>query len=67
AYIFVNRKTQKSILIGKGGQAIKKLGTEARLKIEAFLDKKVFLQLRVKVRENWRNNDQLLDKLGYRG
>lgn len=67
AYIFVNRKTQKSILIGKGGQAIKKLGTEARLKIESFLDKKVFLQLLVKVRENWRDNDQLLNKLGYRG
>ena len=67
AYVFVNRKTQKSILIGKGGQAIKSLGTASRMKIESFLKKKVFLQLRVKVRENWRNNDDLLNKLGYKG
>lgn len=66
AYIFVNRKTQKSILIGKNGEAIKKLGTDARKKMEKFLGKKVFLALRVKVRENWRNNDQLLNRLGYR-
>ncbi len=65
AFIFVNRKTQKSIMIGKNGEAIKKLGTEARKKMEDFLGKRVFLALRVKVRENWRNNDQWLDKLGY--
>ncbi len=67
AYIFVNRKTQKSILIGKGGQAIKSLGIASRTKIESFFKKKVFLQLRVKVRENWRNNEDLLNKLGYKG
>lgn len=65
AYIFVNRKTQKSILIGKNGEAIKKLGIEARKRMERFLGKRVFLGLRVKVRENWRNNDHLLDRLGY--
>jgi GTP-binding protein Era len=65
AIIFVNRKTQQAILIGKGGKAIKQLGIDSRLKIEAFLEKKVFLQLRVKVREDWRNNDQLLQRLGY--
>ncbi|MDH3650818.1 MAG: GTPase Era [Saprospiraceae bacterium] len=65
ATIFVNRKTQKSILIGKGGTAIKKLGIQARRKIENFVKKKIFLDLHVKVRENWRNNESLLDRLGY--
>ena len=65
AVIFVNRKTQKSILIGKGGSAIKQLGIDSRKKIEEFLDKKVFLQLLVKVRENWRDNEVLLKRLGY--
>lgn len=65
ALIFVNRKTQKSILIGKGGSAIKKLGIESRKRIEEFLDKKVFLQLLVKVRENWRDDDLLLKRMGY--
>jgi GTP-binding protein Era len=65
ALIFVSRKTQQAILIGKGGRAIKQLGIDSRLKIEAFLEKKVFLQLRVKVREDWRNNDLLLQRLGY--
>ncbi len=66
AFVFVSRKTQKVIIIGKRGEAIKKLGIAARKKLEEFLGKKVFLDLRVKVRENWRNNNQLLDKLGYR-
>ncbi|MCB0688224.1 MAG: GTPase Era [Saprospiraceae bacterium] len=65
ALIFVNRKSQLSIIIGKKGESIKRLGTDARLKMEAFLEKKVFLQLHVKVREGWRNNDRLLDRLGY--
>ncbi len=65
AHVFVNRKTQKSILIGKGGKAIKKLGIESRKKMEDFLGKQVFLELRVKVRENWRDDDQLLNKMGY--
>ncbi len=65
AKIFVNRKSQISIVVGRGGLAIKKLGTRSRIKLEAFLEKKVFLQLRVKVKENWRNNERLLQSLGY--
>ena len=66
AEIFVGRRTQKSIIIGKGGAAIKKLGTEARKDIERFLDKKVYLELYVKVRENWRDNDFMLRQFGYK-
>lgn len=66
AQIFVNRKTQKSILIGKGGSAIKKLGTVARKGIEAFLDSKVFLELHVKVKEGWRDDDRQLRHFGYK-
>ncbi len=65
AMIYVMRKTQKSIMIGKGGEAIRKLGTEARLSIEKFLEKKVFLELRVKVRDNWRDDENMLKRFGY--
>ena len=65
AWIFVARDTQKGILIGKGGEAIKKLGTLARQEIEKFLGKKVFLELRVKVRKNWRDDPDMLRRLGY--
>ncbi|MBK8490544.1 MAG: GTPase Era [Saprospirales bacterium] len=65
AVLYVARKTQKPILIGKNGQAIKKLGTEARKSIEQFLDSRVHLELTVKVRENWRDDDQLLKQFGY--
>lgn len=65
AVIYVNRKTQKPILIGKGGASMKKLGTEARKAIEIFLDRKVFLELHVKVKENWRNDDYSLRQFGY--
>ena len=65
AWIFVERTTQKGILIGKGGEAIKKLGTLARQDIEKFLGKKVFLELRVKVRKDWRKDPEWLKKLGY--
>ena len=65
AIIFVARKSQKPILIGKEGKAIRKLGTEARLSLESWLERKVFLELRVKVRDNWRDDDQMLRKLGY--
>lgn len=65
ALIFVNRKTQKGILIGKGAQAIKALGIAARQRIEQFVGQKVHLQLFVKVRENWRDNDKYLNRLGY--
>ena len=65
AHIYVNRKTQKPIIIGKGGAAIKKLGIEARKDIEKFLDTKVYLELYVKIKENWRNDDKWLKSFGY--
>ncbi|WP_421795808.1 GTPase Era [Haliscomenobacter sp.] len=66
ATIFVERDTQKSILIGKNGVSIKKLGMEARLDMEKFLEKKVFLELFVKVKDNWRNDDFFLKQFGYK-
>lgn len=65
ADIIVNRKTQKSIIIGKGGSSIKKLGTAARIDIEAFLERKVYLELYVKVKEKWRDDDRTLKSYGY--
>lgn len=63
--LFVTRESQKIILLGKGGAAIKKLGTESRKKIEAIVDKKVFLELTVKVEENWRDDEKQLKRFGY--
>lgn len=65
AEIIVHRETQKVILIGKGGEMIKKLGTQARTDIEKFLDQKVFLELFVKVRDKWRDNETFLREYGY--
>ena len=65
ATIHVARDTQKSILIGKGGIAIKRLGTDARKDIEAFLDQKVFLELFVKVTKDWRDDERTLRHFGY--
>lgn len=65
ADIIVNRESQKAILIGTGGQMIKKIGSEARGDIEKFLDSKVFLELFVKVRPKWRDNDLFLKEYGY--
>ncbi|MCH8902337.1 MAG: GTPase Era, partial [Bacteroidetes bacterium] len=65
AEIYVERKSQKPILIGKQGSALKKIGTRARLDIEMFLGQKVFLELFVKVKENWRNNPSQLKSFGY--
>ncbi len=62
--IFVERSSQKGIIIGKGGIKLKTIGTEARYDIEKLLGKKVFLQLFVKVVEDWRNREQNLDELG---
>ena len=62
--IFVERGTQKGIIIGKGGIKLKKIGTEARVDIEHLLGKKVFLQLFVKVVEDWRNRERDLDEIG---
>lgn len=65
ADIFVMRDSQKPIIIGEGGKAIKKLGTVARQDMEKFLQKKVFLELFVKVKKDWRDNDQNLRSFGY--
>lgn len=65
AEIYVARKTQKSIIIGKGGSAIKKLGMLARKDLETFLEQKVFLELFVKVKDNWRDDDSVLKRFGY--
>ena len=62
--IYVERSSQKGIIIGKGGIKLKKIGTEARVDIEHLLGKKVFLQLFVKVVEDWRNRPQDLDDIG---
>ncbi len=63
--IYVERDTQKGILIGKGGAMLKKVGTEARKDIETFFGKKVFLELFVKVEPNWRNRENKLRSFGY--
>lgn len=65
ADIVLQRETQKGIVLGGGGQMIKKLGTLARKDIEAFLDRKVFLELFVKVRPKWRDNEIHLKEYGY--
>lgn len=65
AIIYVARDSQKGIIIGKKGAAIKKLGTESRLEMEDFFQKKVFLQLYVKVDDNWRESRKELRKFGY--
>ncbi|MBX2820454.1 MAG: GTPase Era [Rhodothermaceae bacterium] len=65
AEIVVDKKSQKGILIGKNGDAIKKVGQEAREDIEAFIGRPVYLQLFVKVREDWRNSTGLLNSFGY--
>lgn len=65
ALIYVSRKTQKAIIIGKGGSAIKQLGTDARKAIETFLEAKVFLELHVKHKDNWRDDEKMLKNFGY--
>lgn len=65
AVIYVERSSQKGIIIGNQGEALKKVGTQARLDIEAFFGKKVFLNLYVKVLKDWRNKDSELKNFGY--
>jgi len=65
AEIVVERDSQKVIIIGKGGAGIKKLGQVARESIEEFLQREVFLELRVKVRKKWRSDENLLKSFGY--
>ena len=63
--IFVERDTQKAILIGKKGAALKKTATEARKEMEQFFGKKIFLETFIKVRKDWRNDEYYLKNLGY--
>lgn len=65
AEIIVQRESQKAIIIGEGGRMIKEIGSLARKEIEAFLDQKVFLELFVKVRPKWRENELFLREYGY--
>lgn len=66
ATIYVERDTQKGIVIGKGGALIKQVGTEARKELESLQEGKVFLDLNVKVLKDWRSNQDLMRRLGYR-
>ena len=66
AVIYAERDSQKGILIGHGGKSLKKVGTEARKDLEQFFDKKVFLELFVKVEKDWRNKDIKLKGFGYK-
>jgi len=65
ADIIVERESQKGIVIGKKGEALKEIGTEARREIENFLQHEVFLELHVKVREKWRESETIIRQLGY--
>lgn len=65
ATIYCETKSQKGILIGKGGNLLKKIGTEARLELEKIAEKKVFLKLEVKVEKDWRKKQSILKSFGY--
>ena len=66
ATIFCEQKSQKGILIGKGGSLLKLIGTQARIELEEITEKKVFLALEVKVEKDWRKKDNILKKFGYK-
>lgn len=66
ATLFVERDSQKGIVIGQGGERLKKIGIDARQKIEELLGRKVYLRLRVKVRKNWRNDEAALRLFGFK-
>src|SRR5690625_4831761 len=65
ATIITERDSQKGILIGKKGQMLKKIGQESRLELEEILEKKIFLELWVKVQKDWRNKQTLLTQYGF--
>ena len=65
AIVMVERDSQKGILIGKGGKALKKVGRQSRESIEAFLDRPVFLDLHIQVRKKWRKDKSQVKRLGY--
>ena len=66
ATIIVEKQTQKGIIIGKGGAAIKRIGKDSRLQIENLIGKKVFLDLFVSVKKGWTNDKQSLEDIGYK-
>lgn len=66
ALIWVERQSQKKIVIGKGGERLKEIGSNARMDMERLFGEKVFLQLWVKVKEGWSDNERILSSLGYR-
>ncbi len=66
ATLFVERDSQKGIIIGEGGAMLKKIGSAARKEIEAMSGRKVFLELRVKVSKNWRDDEDALRRFGYK-
>lgn len=65
ATVFVERESQKGMVIGKGGEMIKTVGAEARQELEAFFAAKVFVEIKVKVEKDWQRREQLLDRLGF--
>lgn len=65
ASIFCETKSQKGILIGKGGSLLKTIGTQARLELEGIIEKKVYLELNVKIEKDWRKNNKSLKNFGY--
>ena len=66
ATLFVERESQKGIVIGQGGEKLKQIGIDARQKIEELIGRRVYLRLRVKVRKNWRNDEAALNLFGYK-
>jgi GTP-binding protein Era len=66
ATLFIERESQKGIVIGEGGGMLKLIGSAARKEIEAMSGRRVFLELRVKVAKNWRDNEDTLRRFGYR-
>jgi GTP-binding protein Era len=66
ATVFVERNSQKGILIGEGGKMMKTIGSQARREIEEMGGRKVFLELRVKVLKDWRNDESAMLRLGYK-
>jgi GTP-binding protein Era len=65
ALIIVERDSQKGIIIGKGGEMLKRIGKDARLEIEKFIDQRVFMDTYVKVDKDWRSTENKLKKYGY--
>ena len=65
ADLFIERDSQKGIVIGHGGEMLKRIGTAARQKMEAFLGRKVYLEIRVKVKKDWTRSESKLREMGY--